>query len=100
MLTVVLAAAGSGDGGDDWKIIVPLIAATLALLGVLITLFVNGGRAERDRLRALYADGWAAVQAYKEMAFAIRHGRGGPAPRRRPHRSPGCSRLRGRPSRT
>lgn len=23
-------------------------------------------------MRALYADGWAAVQAYKEMAFAIR----------------------------
>jgi hypothetical protein len=72
MLTLVLAAASSGDGGDDWKIIVPLIAATLALLGVLITLFVNGRRAERDRLRALYAGGWAAVQAYKEMAFAIR----------------------------
>jgi hypothetical protein len=26
MLTLVLAAASSGDGGDDWKIIVPLIA--------------------------------------------------------------------------
>lgn len=33
---------------------------------------INGRRAERRRLRALYAGGWAAVQAYKEMAFAIR----------------------------
>jgi hypothetical protein len=30
----------------------------------------GGGR--RERLRELYAGGWAAIQAYKEMAFAVR----------------------------
>jgi hypothetical protein len=38
----------------------------------MITLVVNGRRADRERLRELYAGGWAAVQAYKEMAFAVR----------------------------
>jgi len=38
----------------------------------MITLIVHGRRAERERLRELYAGGWAAVQAYKEMASAIR----------------------------
>ncbi len=69
MLSAVAAAA---SGGADWKVALPLIAAAIALFGVLITLAVNGRRAERDRLRAMYAGGWAAVQAYKEMAFAIR----------------------------
>jgi hypothetical protein len=47
-------------------------AATLAFLGVIITIWINGRRAHRDRLRELYAGGWSAVQAYKEMAFAMR----------------------------
>jgi len=70
MLTAAMAAACGG--ADGWKVVIPLVAAAIALLGVLITLIVNGRRAERERLRALYAGGWAAVQAYKEMAFAIR----------------------------
>lgn len=70
MLSVVGAAASGG--ADGWKVALPLIAAAIALFGVLITLAVNGRRAERDRLRAMYAGGWASVQAYKEMAFAIR----------------------------
>lgn len=71
MLTAAVSAAQTG-AGEDWKVIVPLVAATLALVGVIITLTVNGCRAERERLRELYASGWAAVQAYKEMAFAVR----------------------------
>jgi hypothetical protein len=71
MLSAALAAVSS-SAGDNWKLIAPLIAAAIALIGVLITLVVNGRRAERERLRSLYAGGWAAVQAYKEMAFAIR----------------------------
>jgi hypothetical protein len=66
------AVATASGGADGWTVALPLIAATIALFGVLVTLAVNGRRAERDRLRALYAGGWAAVQAYKEMAFAIR----------------------------
>jgi hypothetical protein len=66
-----VAAAASG-GADGWKVAIPLIAAAIALFGVVITLAVSGRRAEHDRLRAMYAGGWAAVQAYKEMAFAIR----------------------------
>lgn len=69
MLIVVAEPAG---GGDDWKLIAALIAATLAFLAHMIVLLVNGRRARRDRLRELYAGGWAAAQAYKEMAFAIR----------------------------
>lgn len=70
MLNAVAAAASGG--ADGWKVAIPLIAAAIALFGVVITLAVSGRRAERDRLRAMYAGGWAAVQAYKEMAFAIR----------------------------
>ena len=71
MLTSAIRAAQPASG-EDWKIIVALVAAALGLLGVAITLLVNGRRAESERLRELYASGWAAVQAYKEMAFAIR----------------------------
>jgi hypothetical protein len=53
-------------------VIVPLIAAALAFAGVMIKLWWDARSARRERLRELYAGGWAAVQAYKEMAFAIR----------------------------
>lgn len=69
MMDVVVAAAGSGEGPT---VVIPLIAAAIALLGVLLTLIVNGYRANRERRRELFANGWAAVQSYKEMAFAIR----------------------------
>ncbi|MEJ7786291.1 MAG: hypothetical protein WKF96_15920 [Solirubrobacteraceae bacterium] len=71
MLTAAIHAAVSG-GASDWPVIAALLAAALAFTGVMITLIVNGRRAERERLRELYAGGWAAVQAYKEMAFAVR----------------------------
>ncbi len=70
-MSAAIHAAISG-GGTDWKVIAALLAAALTFLGVMITLIVNGQRAERERLRKLYAGGWAAVQAYKEMAFAVR----------------------------
>jgi hypothetical protein len=38
----------------------------------MIRLWWDARAAGRERLRELYAGGWAAVQAYKEMAFAIR----------------------------
>ncbi len=44
----------------------------MAFVGVLLTLWVNGRQARRERLRELYAGGWAAVQDYKEFAFAVR----------------------------
>jgi hypothetical protein len=69
---LIAAAQASSNGSDDWKIIATLVAATIALIGVLIKLWVDGRRVDRGRLRELYAGGWAAVQAYKEMAFAIR----------------------------
>lgn len=64
-----MAASG---GAGDWPVVAALLAAAIAFTGVMITLIVNGRRAERERLRELYAGGWAAVQAYKEMAFAVR----------------------------
>lgn len=70
MLTA--AARAAANTGDDWKVIVPLIAAVLAFAGVMIKLWWDARSARRERVRELYAGGWAAVQAYKEMAFAIR----------------------------
>lgn len=69
---LITAAQAAADSSDDWKVIVPLIAATIAFAGVMIKLWWDARSARRERLRELYAGGWAAVQAYKEMAFAIR----------------------------
>jgi hypothetical protein len=65
---MLIVAAGS----SSWKVVVPLIAAGIAFLAVMIKLWWDARSARRERLRELYAGGWAAVQAYKEMAFAIR----------------------------
>ncbi|HVP03706.1 MAG TPA: hypothetical protein VMT10_14140 [Solirubrobacteraceae bacterium] len=69
---MLIAAEQAAQSGDDWKVIAALIAAALAFTAHMIILIVNGRRARRERLQELYAGGWAAVQAYKEMAFAIR----------------------------
>lgn len=71
MIALIVQAASDG-GGEGLKVVLPLIGSAVVLLGVLITLYVNGCRAERTRRRDLYSAGWAAAQAYKEMAFAIR----------------------------
>jgi hypothetical protein len=72
MTGLFAVAASAGDSGESLKVVIPLIAATIALFGVLVTLVVNGYRANRERRRELFAGGWAAVQSYKEMAFAVR----------------------------
>jgi hypothetical protein len=69
---VLIAVTEPAGSGDDWKLIAALMAAALAFVAHMIVLLVNGRRARRDRLRELYAGGWAAAQAYKEIAFAIR----------------------------
>ena len=71
MLTLVAHAAGD-TGGEGLKVVIPLIASAVALFGVVLTLVVNGLRADRNRRRDLYSAGWAVVQAYRELAFAIR----------------------------
>lgn len=71
MLSAAIHAT-AGGGSSDWAVISALLVAAVGFGGVIITLIVNGQRAERERLRRLYADGWAAVQGYKEMAFAVR----------------------------
>ena len=70
MLTATVQTAA--NTGDSWKVIVPLIAAGIAFTAVMIKLWWDARSARRERLRELYAGGWAAVQAYQEMAFAIR----------------------------
>ena len=71
MLTATVQTAA--NTGDSWKVIVPLIAAGIAFAAVMIKLWWDARSARRERLRELYAGGWAAVQAYQEgMAFAIR----------------------------
>lgn len=69
---MLIAANQAAASGDDWKVAAALIGAALAFLAHMVVLLVNGSRARQERLRQLYAGGWAAVQAYKEMAFAIR----------------------------
>lgn len=69
---LIAAAQAAAANPDDWKVIVPLIAATIVFAGVMIKLAWDARSARRERLRELYAGGWAVLQAYKEMAFAIR----------------------------
>jgi hypothetical protein len=51
------------------------VGATLGLLGVLIGLWINGDRAERQRRRDLHGRALTAVIAYGEMPFRIRRRR-------------------------
>jgi hypothetical protein len=46
--------------------------ALVALVGVFITLSINGARAERQRRRELHARALAAIIAYGEMPYRIR----------------------------
>lgn len=71
-MLIAAAQAAADGGGEGWKVVVPLIGSALALFGVLVTFYINGRRADRNRRRDLYAGGWSAVQAYREMAFAVR----------------------------
>ncbi len=80
-----VVVVSSGSGGDGLAVVIPLVVGVIGLFGVLLTLLVNGYRANRDRRRSLYAGGWSAVQAYKEMAFAVR---------RRDAANPGAERVR------
>jgi hypothetical protein len=60
---------------------VPALAAVLGLVGVLITLVINGQRLERGRRRELHARGLQAALAYLEMPYAIRRRRNEPEQR-------------------
>lgn len=76
---MLIAAAQEASAGIDWK----LVAGFATVLLGIYTLWVNGRRTDRTRRRELYAGGWAAVQAYKEFAFAVRRRRHDePAPER------------------
>jgi hypothetical protein len=57
------------------------IGAIVGLLGVLLGLWVNGDRAERQRRRDLHARALAAVLDYGEMPFMIRRRRSEPEQR-------------------
>jgi hypothetical protein len=72
VLSAVVFAASSDGGGEGLKVFIPLAVAAAGLFGVLLTLIFNVWLANRERRRDLYAGGSAAVQSYKEMAFAIR----------------------------
>ncbi len=53
----------------------PVGGAALGLGGILIGLWINGSRAERQRRRELHARALAAVLGYAEMPFMIRRRR-------------------------
>src|ERR1700741_1960199 len=54
---------------QEWAAV---IAPAIVLLVGVVTLYINGERAERWRRRDLHARGMAAAIAYSEMPFAIR----------------------------
>jgi hypothetical protein len=49
-----------------------LVAAAIAFVGVLVTVTINGNRAERQRKRDLHARSLGAITAYGEMPYRIR----------------------------
>ncbi|MDQ3090867.1 MAG: hypothetical protein M3R46_04230 [Actinomycetota bacterium] len=53
----------------------PIGGAAIGLAGILIGLWINGGRTERQRRRDLHARALAAVLSYAEMPFMIRRRR-------------------------
>lgn len=53
----------------------PVAGAALGVVGVLVGLWINGDRAERQRRRDLHARALAAVTDYGEMPFMIRRRR-------------------------
>lgn len=53
----------------------PFTGAALGVVGVLVGLWINGDRAERQRRRDLHARALAAVIDYGEMPFMIRRRR-------------------------
>lgn len=59
----------------------PTLGAGIALLGVLVGLWVNGDRRERERRRELHARALAATMDYGEMPFMIRRRRSEPEQR-------------------
>jgi hypothetical protein len=65
---IALAAISFAVGGA-------CIAAAVSLIGVMVGLWVNGDRAERQRRRELHARALEAVLAYGEMPFMIRRRR-------------------------
>jgi len=64
-----------------WADYGPIVPPTAALLGVLLTLWINGDRAERQRRRELHARALKATTEYAEMPFAIRRRRHEPEQR-------------------
>lgn len=63
---------------DFWTIF-PIVVAAVVSIGTAIagvfTWFMNGVRAERTRLQALYADAYSAVVSYQEFPYLIRRRR-------------------------
>jgi len=60
--------AAIGDAVRDY-------GPVIGLVGVALTLWINGGRAERGRRRENHARAVEAVVAYQEMPYAIRRRR-------------------------
>jgi len=52
-----------------------IVGAAIGLAGILIGLWINGDRTERQRRRDLHARALGAVHAYAEMPFMIRRRR-------------------------
>lgn len=53
----------------------PIVVAAIGLAGIVIGLWINGDRTERQRRRDLHARALGAVHAYAEMPFMIRRRR-------------------------
>lgn len=72
-------------GGHSFGDVVRDFGPMFALVGVAVTLFVNGAREERRRRREIHARALEAIARYYEMPFLIR---------RRRHDEPSAERVR------
>lgn len=78
MITALICGHSFGDVVRDF-------GPMFALVGVAVTLFVNGAREERRRRREVHARALEAIARYYEMPFLIR---------RRRHDEPSAERVR------
>jgi len=62
-------------GAISAPVAIAAISALVGLFGVVLGLWINGDRAERQRRRELHSRALAAVIAYGEMPFRIRRRR-------------------------
>lgn len=71
----MICLAAATDSGWTTAAIATIVAALVSAAISLCTFWASGVRKEQGRRRALYADAFAALVAYREFAYVIRRRR-------------------------